>query len=380
MKEYRTFKIDIISSEENIYLNLRKDIEGLNGNIEDTIILNYKMNADQAQYLIDRLQKARSALNIIKDEEKGIKTFVLNDYLMLKLEDKRTYIYVDGKRFRQCIRLMLNIPVDQVEQYDEIKSIDEAVDKEKQHSLWLGKVVHDENGLEAINSHIEHTITPEEEFKGHCSNMQAWVENDYNTQILFRNMAFPLLKKLVEVGDPKAKSKYKDELAYRLSSNELSITHYLMKQGYLKDLEEAEIEIIINDLKPGIAKTMLRNRHKQSNYRFDSKIMALKNEDFIISDLKQNPVNYDNYKKPFPLSQLERYSKYVYRGVYVFFGLEWNGQRVVYKNSNLQEAISIFESGTDDIMVQIPREPRRPLRLYIEKENLAIYCFPILIF
>jgi len=27
-----------------------------------------------------------------------------------------------------------------------------------------------------------HLLSPEEEFKGHCSNLQVWVENDYDSK------------------------------------------------------------------------------------------------------------------------------------------------------------------------------------------------------
>jgi hypothetical protein len=274
----------------------------------------------------------------------------------------------------------LNIPVGDVEEYDEIRSIDEAQYKMKNISLWNQekKSTLLKNGTHNVKD-VKVEISREEEFKAHCSNMHAWVDNNYATEILHRTMSFPLLKALVEAGDQKAKSRYKDELAYRLSSNELVITHYLIKQHYLEDLEEEEIEIILDDLQSGIAKTMLVNRNERGKYTFDDKMMALKNDDFIISDLKQNPIGYENYKKAFPLKNLEKYSEDIYNGVYINFGLKWHDQRVVFKTVNLEEAITIFGSDKKDIMVQIPRE-RAPLKLYVEKENLAIYFYPILIF
>ena len=42
--------------------------------------------------------------------------------------------------------------------------------------------------------------TPEEEFMAHCSNIQAFFENELNTDILHSDIAFPLLKKLVRLG------------------------------------------------------------------------------------------------------------------------------------------------------------------------------------
>jgi hypothetical protein len=95
MKEYRTNRLDIMSAENHIYLNLRKDIQGLEGNVEETIILNHKMDAYNTKNLISKLQKALGSLQDIKDESDGLKIFVLNEYLKLKLEKNgKTNIYV----------------------------------------------------------------------------------------------------------------------------------------------------------------------------------------------------------------------------------------------------------------------------------------------
>ena len=49
-------------------------------------------------------------------------------------------------------------------------------------------------------------------------NLQVWAEMNYDTRILHRNLAFPLLKKLAQVGDPIAKKALKDEIAKRFLS------------------------------------------------------------------------------------------------------------------------------------------------------------------
>ena len=53
---------------------------------------------------------------------------------------------------------------------------------------------------------FSNTITPEQEFWGHRSNIQAWVECEYDTRLLHSNLSFPLLKALSDAGDPKAKA------------------------------------------------------------------------------------------------------------------------------------------------------------------------------
>ena len=55
--------------------------------------------------------------------------FKVNNFITLRLEGKDTVIYVAGKRFQQCKYLLLNIPIEKVSTFDEVKSIDEAVEK-----------------------------------------------------------------------------------------------------------------------------------------------------------------------------------------------------------------------------------------------------------
>jgi len=121
---------------------------------------------------------------------------VINEYITIKLANRRSFIYVKGRRFIQCIRLILNIPKYDIPRYDEIDSIDEAAKLYTTHN-------------QRVN------ITPEQEFWGHCSNIQAWVEHNYDTRILMSNISFPLLRELTKAGDPQAKKVYKEEIALR---------------------------------------------------------------------------------------------------------------------------------------------------------------------
>lgn len=142
--------------------------------------------------------------------------FKINNYITLKLENMQTNIYVKDKRFIQCKYLLLDIPTENIEDFDEIDSIDEAA-KLLNHSL------------EGSSKH-KFDIAPEVEFWGHCSNLQAWAENRYDTRLLHSNIAFPLLKKLTETGDPLAKRVFKEEIAERFSSGYQSVITYLINQ------------------------------------------------------------------------------------------------------------------------------------------------------
>ena len=160
-----------------------------------------------------------------------IKEFKINQYLKLKLEGGRTNIYVNNRRFIQCMYLLLNIPVDRIEEYDEIKSIDEAAVK-----------------LNRSMERNHHKVPPETEFWGHCSNIQAWADNEYDTRILHRNLAFPLLKALVDAGDPIANRKFKEEIALRYATGHPTVIRFLTQNGFLHYLTEDEFESILIDI------------------------------------------------------------------------------------------------------------------------------------
>ncbi len=104
-------------------------------------------------------------------------------------------------------------------------------------------------------------MPPEVEFWGHCSNLQAWYEFEYNTKLLHRNLAFPLLKKLYEVGDPQAKKVFKDEILNRFFGGNSPVHQYIGGGGYLNfitaeekfNLFELEEEIqIVKELEANI--------------------------------------------------------------------------------------------------------------------------------
>jgi hypothetical protein len=159
--------------------------------------------------------------------------FKVNQYLTLRLERGITNIYVKGHLFNQCKYLLLNIPTSNVEYFDDIESIDEA-----EEIL--------DRSMEGHGRH-DHNINPRTEFWGHCSNMQTWVENDYDTRLLHRNLAFPLLKRLADAGDPKARIAFREEIARRLVSGYPSVVEFISQQGYLNYLGAEELATICED-------------------------------------------------------------------------------------------------------------------------------------
>jgi tetratricopeptide (TPR) repeat protein len=151
-------------------------------------------------------------------------TFQVNPLLELRLEGGHTNIYVDGIFFSHCKFLLLNIPTRDIEAYDAIESIDEAAE-------FL------DNSLEPVQGEIKGPKIPSHvEFWGHCSNLQVWYENSYNTCLIHRNLGFPLLKELTDAGDMQAAKIFKEEIATRLESKYLPVVIYLIRGGYLEYL------------------------------------------------------------------------------------------------------------------------------------------------
>ena len=95
-----------------------------------------------------------------------MKEFRVNRFIVLKLEDEKTNIYVNDELFSQCKYLLLNMPIEDVISINEIRSIDEAAEKLSHSSEprpW-------ENPIR---------IALEVEFWGHCSN-GAWKNSIIN--------------------------------------------------------------------------------------------------------------------------------------------------------------------------------------------------------
>ncbi len=161
--------------------------------------------------------------------------FIINDFLELSLgENGKTYIYVNDEYFEQSMYLMLNVPIVENEKFNSIDSTDEVAD-------LLGWEYEGQQGVE----YELYEIDPRTEFWGHCSNLQAWYENDYDTRILHSELAFPLLKKLSDVGDPLARKVFKEEIAKRFESGYPTVIACLLLGQYLNYLNREEKNLII---------------------------------------------------------------------------------------------------------------------------------------
>lgn len=154
-----------------------------------------------------------------------MKTFVINRYLNLKLKDKKTFIHVGDKEILVCKKVGIIISPSKIWDYLKYETIDDLEEL---------NYTYDEN-LE---------ITPETEFFVHCSNLQIWENNGYNTNLIHSSIAFPVLKELMEMGDLRAKKVFKEEIVKRFISGNRKVQEFLIIEGYIQHLSPLEREML----------------------------------------------------------------------------------------------------------------------------------------
>ena len=224
-----------------------------------------------------------------------IKEFKVNKYITLKLTKEGTTIYVKNKPLRMCSKLALINPYD--EGYFQ--------------------------SAEDIPSTYEN-ISLEDEFWGHCSNLQVWAENNYDSSLLHATLALVLLDKLYKLNDPVAVQVYSKEISKFIQKADYYLKDYLRKQGYFSYLSSEEIvasslceeeamvmkEIVNSSPKkyiliPNFDIDDFRRGYLTQNYHFSTK-------DGHVIELELE-INYQNPMFPKGLSKLQKLSSlYLY--------------------------------------------------------------------
>ncbi len=156
--------------------------------------------------------------------------FKINKYITLKLENGKTNIYVNGVLFNQCKYIVTRKKINDLQNFLEIETVDELLDED----LTLDHSFEKDERTEIIDIPIE------TRFWVHCSNLQIWAEENYNSRLLHRNLAFPLLKKLANEGDTYAKQIFKEEIVKRYRKGNKTIREFLKGEEYIEYLDENE--------------------------------------------------------------------------------------------------------------------------------------------
>lgn len=224
--------------------------------------------------------------------------FSINDHLELRLENNKTNIYVNNELFIQCKYLLLNISIEETDNLKDINSIDEAVAKL--------------NRSFEFSSQKEIKISPEVQFWGHCSNLQAWYENNYNSCLIHSNIAFPLLRKLTEAGDLLANKVFKEEIAKRFEIGHLGTVQFLLYNNYLNFLNNVELECLLEQSSPILIENILNQLKKLmisslTNYRTIKDLIDL----ILFIDLKFNRTILIEIFENFPQKYQEQFAKLV---------------------------------------------------------------------
>lgn len=148
------------------------------------------------------------------------KRFPITDYLEVVLtEDDKTAIYINGQHFIQCSHVLTTVHTDEIENIILLESVDDI--KEAPETI---------------------VIDPETRYFVHCSNLQAWVENKFDSRMLHSNLSFPLLKKLVEEGCV-SNIVLKEEIAKRFENGSAEMINFLLE--YLNILSKEDLVDII---------------------------------------------------------------------------------------------------------------------------------------
>ncbi len=99
-----------------------------------------------------------SVVDKVKLGDSPISEFKINKFLTLKLKNGKTVIYIKDKEFLHCKYLLIEIPSDNLEKFEDFSSIDEVSEK-LDHSL--------EEKRRSCN------MSAKTEFWGHCSNLKT---------------------------------------------------------------------------------------------------------------------------------------------------------------------------------------------------------------
>ena len=84
-------------------------------------------------------------------------------------------------------------------------------------------------------------------FWNYCDYIKAWIDHDYDTRLLLKDDAFPILKALYEARGTKAREVFKLEIIKRFLSGYFPVITYLISEGYLKYFEFGEIICLLEE-------------------------------------------------------------------------------------------------------------------------------------
>ena len=201
----------------------------------------------------------------------------IDEHITLKLILDKTLIYVCGGLFLTCQKIVLTLAPTDFKDYEGFTGIDDIL--EFYHA--------EGRPLEVKENKL--SITPEEEFWAHCSNMQAWVESGYNTHVLSKHISFPILARLSKKGISQFILLLKEELIDRLKSGGYKTLVHFIDSKYLDFLSQHELfDLLLSYEEAEIMKEVA----KYSRYEYTLTAGSLHDSRTFISLRTENKVHF----------------------------------------------------------------------------------------
>ncbi len=295
--------------------------------------------------------------------------FRINEYLIIRLENNKTIIYINEERFDQCRFLLLNIPIDHIAPLDEIQSIDEAAEELS-------------SSLEQEGMAFELGISPEVQFWAHSSNLQVWAENGYDTRLLHSNLSFPLLKKLTQLGDPLAKKVFSEEIAKRIERGYFPVIEYLINEGYLNYLQNEEFITLVESSNFNIHSLIEKYYESELSYKtfkiykLVERIKVLPSKDYL--NLLKDLYLEGNIQTIIFLEE-HNFESDLSRKNYYHYILEKNDGKIMLELENLLNLKFPVEfTCTGETGLGIAIKDRRVVEMNIYKPEMKRFLKPIL--
>ncbi len=133
----------------------------------------------------------------------------VNDYIAICLEYNKILINIQGEIFQELEYSFLD------------KIINENKDQLEEAKIQ-GKISENNHKIDSENKNFIKFVRI----------LKLWIQNNYDTDLLLYDFSFPLLKKLVEVGDPLAKKVFIHEILKNLWGADPLVVRYLIKEKY----------------------------------------------------------------------------------------------------------------------------------------------------
>ncbi|MFX1503431.1 MAG: rhomboid family intramembrane serine protease [Promethearchaeota archaeon] len=136
-------------------------------------------------------------------------TVKINDYITLSSEQNKITVFIQEEKFQEF-------------EYSFINGI-------------LNKC---KNQLKKINNQCDYIVTKfgkdsfNRDFNNFVNILKFWIRKNYDTEILPYTISFPLLKKLVEIGDIKAKKVFINEILKNLWEGDPLVVKYLFSEKF----------------------------------------------------------------------------------------------------------------------------------------------------